>query len=383
MYIKIEVEFLDTAIYKINTEKFCIGAADTNHIILKLPSISKKHVTISIIEGKWFVTDLGSTNGTYIGDQKIAKNKRIGFLPDEAVRMGDAIYFTIIEHADVFVELPAPLMVETEEDVPKSDHDKTQVISLTALEKARLHAARKKKKLLLEKKAEGQKRKLADKEIISKVLSAIFIILLTGWVANKIWISQMKKVDKESIVKKMQSKFSGDLEIEADLEGLRIPRKALESRGKISKYLLAPKCTQDQTKDICELSPMFKMRNNGVIFQVPNTYFFFLEEKNYLNLIQPLLSAEDKPGHKAFCKFSFLNFFKDYISGLELDEDAKIYVAFYRYTQDGNLSLAGVSAYNHNKAGMMMSLLNDIKFPGPYPHIEKALPKLDVYYTFY
>lgn len=383
MYIKIEVEFLDTAIYKINSDHFFIGSADSNNIILKLPSISKKHVKISQLEGKWFVTDLGSTNGTYIGDQKIAKNKGIGFLPDEPVRLGDAIYLTIIDHADVFLELPEPLTGETEEDVAKTDHDKTQVISLSALEKARLHAARKKKKLLLDKKAQALKRQLADNEIISRVLTVIIAILFVGWVTNKIWISQIKKVDKESIVKKMQSKFSGDLEIEADLEGLRIPRKALESRAKISKYLLAPKCTQEQTKNICELSPMFQMRNNGVIFQVPNNYFFFLEEKNYLNLIQPLLSSDDKPTHKVFCKFSFLNFFKDYISDLELDEDAKIYVVFYRYSQDGSLSLGGVSAYNHNKAGMMKGLLGEIKFPGPYPQIEKALTKLDIYYTYY
>ena len=383
MYIKVEVEFLDTVFYEINQERFSIGSALTNHVSLKLPSISKKHVEYLIEDGVWKVADLGSTNGTYLADQKIAKNKPIKILEGETLRLGDMVYLTLTKKAKQPVPLPTPQLIDEPEEMPLIDPDKTQILSLTALERARLNTARKKKKELMEKKAEVLRQKMADNQLISKILTIIIVLLSLAWVGNKLWIARMKKVDKEYIIKKMQGKYTGDLEIEADIEGLRIPRKLLLSRNKIAKYLPSPKCQQEQVKEFCSGNPIFSTKDNGVIFDPPSHYIFFLDEKTYLANVRFLLHESDTPGQRALLKFAFLSFFKEYIEGKELLEDSKVYVAFYSKDQLNNFSLKHVAGYESSRAEMISSELETLKFPGPYPKIEKILTGLDKYFTLY
>ena len=62
--------------YKIKEEyllkdKITIGRSNQNNIILRDPYISKKHVKIVEDEGKYFLEDLNSANGTYLNNQKV------------------------------------------------------------------------------------------------------------------------------------------------------------------------------------------------------------------------------------------------------------------------------------------------------------------------
>jgi pSer/pThr/pTyr-binding forkhead associated (FHA) protein len=383
MFIKVEVEFLDTVIYEINQERFFVGSALSNHISFKLPSISKKHVEFIFEENVWKVIDLGSTNGTYLDEQKLAKNKPIKILPGETVRLGDMVHLTLIQKAKEFLPLPGADLIDEPEEIPLLDPDKTQVISLTALERARLNTARKKKKELMQKKAEALKQRMADSQLISRVLSIIVLLLAIGWGVNKLWIARMKKVDKEFIIKKMQGKNAGDLEIEADIEGLRIPRALLLSRNKIAKYLVTTKCGQEQVKEFCDGNPLFSIKDNGVLIDPPSNYLFYLDEKNYLANVRFLLAEGDSPSQRALMKFAFLSFYKEYIEGKELLEGAKVYVAFYAKDQLNNFSLKSVIGFEGDRAQMISSELEALKFPGPYPKIEKILTGLDKYFTLY
>lgn len=48
-----------------------IGRKDDNHIIINDPFISSNHATVYIKDGKLFIKDLNSTNGTFINGNKI------------------------------------------------------------------------------------------------------------------------------------------------------------------------------------------------------------------------------------------------------------------------------------------------------------------------
>jgi len=384
MYIKVEVEFLDTVVYKINSQEILIGSGDFNNIVFKLPSISKKHAKIFQIDDKWQVMDLGSTNGTYLSEQKLAKGKQIELLPDETIRLGDMVFLTLIKRAKDGVDLPVPAMTEEEDALlTKSDENKTQVVSLTALEKARLNVARKKRKQIMEKRAEAFKRRLADKKIISRVLGVMAIILVVGWGVNKLWMSNLKKFESDTIIKKMQTKFGADLEIEADLEGFRIPRKVLISRNKLAKLWLNPKCRSKFEQEICEGQPLFSIKDSGLVYIPPKDYVFYVDQKTYDGQILPMLEKDDRPSAKAIIKFSFLNFFRDYLHDKDFGELGNVYVVFYKLDENERMSINFVAAYDHSRASLLYGVLDDVKFPGPYAHIEKVLTKLDSYYTVY
>lgn len=62
--------------YKIKEEyalnnKITIGRGNQNDIILRDPYVSKKHLKIVEDEGKYFLEDLKSANGTYLNNQKV------------------------------------------------------------------------------------------------------------------------------------------------------------------------------------------------------------------------------------------------------------------------------------------------------------------------
>lgn len=52
-------------------EKITIGRGTQNDIILRDPYVSKKHAKIVEDEGKYFLEDLDSANGTYLNNQKV------------------------------------------------------------------------------------------------------------------------------------------------------------------------------------------------------------------------------------------------------------------------------------------------------------------------
>ncbi len=48
-----------------------IGRADDSTLVLTDDYVSTRHARISLQEGRWVAEDLGSTNGTYLGQRKL------------------------------------------------------------------------------------------------------------------------------------------------------------------------------------------------------------------------------------------------------------------------------------------------------------------------
>jgi Tol biopolymer transport system component/serine/threonine protein kinase len=65
-----------------------IGRTSENDIVLDDPDISRQHARLERTSGGWQVTDLGSTNGTYLGKVKLLAAIPEGFLPHLTLRMG-------------------------------------------------------------------------------------------------------------------------------------------------------------------------------------------------------------------------------------------------------------------------------------------------------
>ena len=58
--------------------------------------ISRTHVRIYEQDGAYFVEDLGSTNGTYVGDERLAPGEAHELASGEALRLADEDFdFTV------------------------------------------------------------------------------------------------------------------------------------------------------------------------------------------------------------------------------------------------------------------------------------------------
>jgi len=66
-----------------------IGRATSNSIVLPERHVSSRHARLIPGEGGWWVEDLGSTNGTFVGAQRVSGRVRVA--PDAELRFGPVV----------------------------------------------------------------------------------------------------------------------------------------------------------------------------------------------------------------------------------------------------------------------------------------------------
>ena len=375
MYIKVEVESQDPAVYKVNHNEILIGSAATNSIVIKEQTLSKKHVKIVQDEGSWFVIDQGSTNGTFVDEEQLIPGKRTKINSDSVVSLGDKVTLYFPEEAENAVEINAPVAPAEEaatENLIKSDHEKTQVLSLADLQAIRAQVDVKKKKEVIVKKALQKKQKKKEASKLTKIGFLCIGIIIVGLIANNAWKIRMKKMNKDGIIKKMQAKFSDDLEIDAEIEGFRIPRGFLLTKNKLVGRIFQQKCNQQETISFCELPNMRNYRNNGVILIKPANVVFFVDQQLPISNTQLLLNKDQKLSENELLKKAFIDFFKDHLAGLTFPKDSNIYIVFYRLDEDGVTEITRVSAFYDSSAPLMLEAFK-----------EQDFVEADTYYTFF
>lgn len=73
--LKIELQYQgkNLAIYETENAQISIGRGAKNDIQIDNPAVSSSHAVIKKVMNTYFIEDLGSTNGTFVNEKKIAK----------------------------------------------------------------------------------------------------------------------------------------------------------------------------------------------------------------------------------------------------------------------------------------------------------------------
>src|SRR5215218_6656538 len=66
-----------------------IGRASDNALIIEHSSVSRRHARLTVESGRLMVEDLGSANGTFIGEQPLAPNTPSLVADGQVLRLGD------------------------------------------------------------------------------------------------------------------------------------------------------------------------------------------------------------------------------------------------------------------------------------------------------
>jgi len=72
--------------YAIPAGQTIIGRGDEADLQLQMPGVSRRHAAITAERGKYVLTDMGSTNGTFCGGQRLTGPVRLG--ERETIRLG-------------------------------------------------------------------------------------------------------------------------------------------------------------------------------------------------------------------------------------------------------------------------------------------------------
>jgi diguanylate cyclase (GGDEF)-like protein len=76
--------------YVLDEEELSIGRDDDNHIVVDLDNVSRNHAKISARHGRFYVSDMGSTNGTYLNDEEVTEEAPLR--SGDFVKVGGAIF---------------------------------------------------------------------------------------------------------------------------------------------------------------------------------------------------------------------------------------------------------------------------------------------------
>ncbi len=98
--LTIELKFNNAVLKTIETDKeiITIGRNVKNDIQIDNLSVSKQHARIVKRQGKYFIEDMKSTNGTYLNEKKIAKEKLAN---NDVITVGKHTLLAILEKKPV------------------------------------------------------------------------------------------------------------------------------------------------------------------------------------------------------------------------------------------------------------------------------------------
>lgn len=199
MKIEVIVGENDPVIYLIEKMKFFVGKDTTCEVVIQDHEVSRKHLEIISQGGNVFVVDLGSTNGTYLNEEKIAVGEKIEFHSFFPIRLGTNVLLSRVEDEQI--------EVNEQKNVSNalSTSDSTVVVSLKDLRTPKTQSMVQKK---LNRQKKNSEKKAVDSKIRKKIsispANIIALIILCGagvyTITTKLNTGESQKLAGKSIV---------------------------------------------------------------------------------------------------------------------------------------------------------------------------------------
>ena len=89
MRISVQIEFDKTLDVETPKNNVIVGRSNSSaYVVIPHDSISRAHCRIEIEDGSFYITDLGSSNGTFLDGKRLSPDKRTPFLTSQQVTLG-------------------------------------------------------------------------------------------------------------------------------------------------------------------------------------------------------------------------------------------------------------------------------------------------------
>lgn len=144
MRIEVIVDNEEPKIYPLNKPKIVLGSHESCDIILPSKNVSRKHLVISTKDDQFFVSDQGSTNGSFINEQRLVPGSSVEFTSFFPVRLGTDVLVSLLSDEEAqelgfdsdlnsFAEATSSAPIPKDEPVRE---ESTKMISLKDLNKS-------------------------------------------------------------------------------------------------------------------------------------------------------------------------------------------------------------------------------------------------------
>lgn len=106
-----------------------IGKAPLNDIILADASVSSTHAMISLVDGAFSISDLGSRNGTFVNDSRLAESRKLEH--GDLIKMGHCTITFRLKEADTTQSIPRTILLDNSPPPPPMPPPAPKTIPIT------------------------------------------------------------------------------------------------------------------------------------------------------------------------------------------------------------------------------------------------------------
>lgn len=284
MYLEISNGVDKPKLYRLERSTYFIGSQAGSDICISDPDISRKHMTLVIDSGRYYVIDRGSTNGTFLDDEKLEPGKKVEFPLFADVRLGSKILISLVPDEEV-KEITGEITIPLNLDLSTSDNpEATRQISIAELKKAKTtELVRQKKKV----KAKAKKKKKNYNSYL-----ALGILVIGGFSYFKIEGNE-NVIHDEPVVEVVPSRKSKQEAMEASVDK-KIKQSLLIERNTLTDMFQDSKCSDESERKLCGLINIDGTGTYGVR-KIADNYLIYVDATNFIDEARTILvEGEEK-----------------------------------------------------------------------------------------
>lgn len=350
MRIEVLVGSEDPVVYPLNSPKLTVGTSESCEIIVSADGVSRKHLTILVEGDQYFVADQGSTNGSFINEERLVPGRKVEFTSFFPVRLGENVLISLLSDDEGSISIPFPTKTKkesTSSDI-KISSGKTGGTGTIKFGDATNPDSLKTKlqKNEIRKKANSPRPSSGSKSTKKSSMLPVMAILLVAAAAyynffvlepsgnEELPSSEVGKVIPAKPVAPEAPKVNPDIVPEADA-----PKKET-----YSTLVNDIKCTTEGETYLCNLVPGANEKGYGVV-QSGLTYNVFINGDKYIDEARQFLKNPQMDNADSVREYmdllyitgTYLFLYKHMpaIDETKLGPDSRIAIGFFKPTGDG------------------------------------------------
>jgi hypothetical protein len=258
MRIEILVDNEEPQIYPLDKPKVVVGSHEACDIVISHKSISRKHCIITEKDDKYFVSDQGSTNGSYIDEHRLVPGNAAEFSSFFPVRLGDNVLMSLLSDEEA-QDLGGDTDFTPQNASGPVKDESTKMISLNDLQKSSTSGlVQKRTDTVTKRKTVKKPVPVKKKSAASNMLMGVIGLLIIAAAAFYQYMNRPES--KVAITQKKVAKVVVDNRPIARIEEGNLP--TAESILAVAKN---PKCSTDLEKNLCITLPLIYQEMWGTI----------------------------------------------------------------------------------------------------------------------
>lgn len=177
MRLEVLVDQQEPLIFPLNKEKILIGSGEHCDILLDAEGISRRHIILHCSEDDFYVIDQGSTNGTFINEERLVPGKRVEFTSFFPVRLGANVLLTLLSDEESQDFELASFNLKAQEVLP---NETTKVLKTSELREHTNLGINLHRKKVSVRSRKAHKKELSTKEVKKKEDSQFQIVVVVA-----------------------------------------------------------------------------------------------------------------------------------------------------------------------------------------------------------